>query len=385
MRNRRLDVLRCVAVLLIILHHGDIIALFTNSGWIGVDLFFVLSGFLISGLLFSEYKKRSSINCKRFYIRRALKIYPVFYVFLFLTGLVWHFYLHDPPSLTRLLHEIFFVQNYEQPVWGHTWSLAVEEHFYILLPILLLLLMRYSADRKNPFRAIPWCFAATAVACVAFRAESAYLGQPNLLWAYSATHERFDSLFFGVLIGYFYNFHGDAMANMMSRTRNRVGIAAVSATLVFPAIYLAGPRGNRLFATFGYSLLYVGAGGILLLSLYVHRVLPKSIRRALEPVGTCLAFIGMYSYPIYLWNMPAAAWFPGLMRRAMHFPNGPYSRFAVYCIANLVIGIGISRIMEYPVLRLRDRLFPAAGATRISGSEGASPSASNIAETAPST
>ena len=93
MRNKRLDILRCIAVITVILHHSGESSFFTRVGWIGVDLFFVLSGFLISGLLFSEYKKRHSISLKRFFIRRGLKIYPAFYAFLLLTGVIggWFF------------------------------------------------------------------------------------------------------------------------------------------------------------------------------------------------------------------------------------------------------------------------------------------------------
>jgi hypothetical protein len=76
------------SVVLVMIYHGIISYLFTRTGWIGVDLFFVLSGFLISGLLFSEYKKRRAIGFKRFFIRRGLKIYLAFYVFLLLTAIV---------------------------------------------------------------------------------------------------------------------------------------------------------------------------------------------------------------------------------------------------------------------------------------------------------
>src|ERR1700740_43634 len=135
MRNKRLDVLRCIAVLLVMFNHGGIWPAAAHHGWIGVDLFFVLSGFLISGLLFSEYKKRQSISFKRFFIRRGLKIYPAFYAFLLLTGITGELVFHSHPTGAQYFHEVFFVMNYEHGVWDHTWSLGVEEHFYIFLPI----------------------------------------------------------------------------------------------------------------------------------------------------------------------------------------------------------------------------------------------------------
>ena len=120
-----------------------------------MDLFFVLSGFLISGLLFSEYKKRKAISFKRFFIRRGLKIYPAFYVFLLVTGVASIRWFHSLAPPTLFLNEIFFVMNYLGGVWTHTWSLGVEEHFYILLPIFLSILIRYSSDRDDPFRILP--------------------------------------------------------------------------------------------------------------------------------------------------------------------------------------------------------------------------------------
>src|SRR6266436_3874649 len=117
MRNKRLDVLRCIAVFSVMILHGNIWPFFGNIGWVGVDLFFVLSGFLISGLLFSEYKTRNSISFKRFFIRRGLKIYPAFYLFLLLTGITGELVFRSHPKSVQYLHEIFFVMNYEHGVW----------------------------------------------------------------------------------------------------------------------------------------------------------------------------------------------------------------------------------------------------------------------------
>src|ERR1700732_285133 len=131
MRNKRLDILRCIAILLVIARHTYPRIWIGKAGWMGVDLFFVLSGFLISGLLFAEYKKNRSINWKRFLIRRGLKLYPAFYVFLLATFLT-QLGFKQVSGLSNYLGEIFYVQNYGPYIWSHTWSLAVEEHFYIL-------------------------------------------------------------------------------------------------------------------------------------------------------------------------------------------------------------------------------------------------------------
>src|SRR6267142_564411 len=326
MRNKRLDILRCVAVFLVMFDHGGIWPAVTHNGWIGVDLFFVLSGFLISGLLFSEYKTRSSISFKRFFIRRGLKIYPAFYLFLVLTGVLSRIVFRILPPTPHYLHEVFFVQNYWHGVWDRTWTLAVEEHFYIFLPVLLLLLVRLSPNRQDPFRALPWTFVVIAVLCIVFRAASVYLGVPNYHTAYTASHDRMDSLFFVALLGYLYHFL---------------------------------PRDGRFFSAFGFTCLYLGFGGVLLLSLYVKGILQGKIARCFEIVGTAAASVGMYSYSIYRWHGPAGSWFPGLVRRVLHVSLGPYERFVTYMIGSLAIGITMSKIIEYPILRLRDRIFPS--------------------------
>src|SRR5579859_7331652 len=118
-RNFNLDVLRGVAILLVVCHHLGIPG-FRLGGWIGVDLFFVLSGFLISGLLFREWKTQGTVNLARFYIRRGLKIYPAFYALLAAT-LVVNAVLPGVPSQPVTIHsvlaEAIFVQNYFPGIW----------------------------------------------------------------------------------------------------------------------------------------------------------------------------------------------------------------------------------------------------------------------------
>jgi peptidoglycan/LPS O-acetylase OafA/YrhL len=356
MRNKRLDILRCVAVVTVLLHHSGNWPFFTRTGWIGVDLFFVLSGFLISGLLFSEYKKRHAISFKRFFIRRGLKIYPAFYVFLLITGIAAEIVFHVNPTLAQYLHELFFIMDYKQGFWDHTWTLAVEEQFYIFLPIFLLIVLQFSVKRENPFRLIPWAATTIALFCVISRAGSIYIGKPNFQMAYIAFHNRMDALFFGVLIGYLYHFRPPILEKLMRPTGNRVAMVAASAVLLsFTYFY---DRENKFFATFGYSLVYLGFTGVLLLSLYVHGVLSGKFARLMELVGSAAAFVGVYSYSIYLWHGPVAAWLPGLMRRALGFPTGRSGRFMVYFFGSLVVGTVMSKLVEYPILRLRDRLFP---------------------------
>jgi peptidoglycan/LPS O-acetylase OafA/YrhL len=157
LRNSRLDILRAVAVLLVLGRHSTGPIFWNKVGWVGVDLFFVLSGFLISGLLFVEYQRTGDINWGLFFIRRGFKIYPAFYAMIFVTFL-WQLVKHQGIRWRPYLTEVLFYQSYQPDrLWGHTWSLAVEEHFYILLPLLLLLMVKFQRKRaaSDPFRMIP--------------------------------------------------------------------------------------------------------------------------------------------------------------------------------------------------------------------------------------
>lgn len=115
-RNTNLDALRAIAIFLVLGAHSGYRGLWekpwARAGWAGVDLFFVLSGFLVSGLLFIAYKERGRIDCSHFYIRRGFKIWPAFYV-LMVVGVLSDLVVRGRFVSAGLLPEIFFVQNYK--------------------------------------------------------------------------------------------------------------------------------------------------------------------------------------------------------------------------------------------------------------------------------
>jgi peptidoglycan/LPS O-acetylase OafA/YrhL len=364
MRNKRLDVLRSIAVFSVLFYHGGIGTRLDKGGWVGVDLFFVLSGFLISGLLFTEYKERGAINFKRFFLRRGLKLYPAFYAYvaaMLLYQIVSH---RTAGTLGQYLSEILYVQNYGPFIWRHTWSLAVEEHFYILLPLFLLLLIRYSPNRGNPFDVIPFVFLFVAVACLSLRLVTVLnIPQASLRdWAvyrraYATTHCRIDSLFFGVLLGYFHHFHSELAKKLLSPPRHKVGLVFLSIGLL--SVSLCLPIQNRFMLTAGLTLLYLGFGCVLMLCLHVQDVLPKGLAKPFRQIGTGCAYIGVYSYSIYLWHIAFLGWGPGFVRHVFHTQLNPVAGFAFYLVVSIAVGVLMSKLIEYPILRMRDRILPA--------------------------
>jgi peptidoglycan/LPS O-acetylase OafA/YrhL len=356
MRNKRLDVLRCVAILFVIFQHGEASVFFIRAGWIGVDLFFVLSGFLISGLLFAEYKRSGSIQMRRFLIRRGLKIYPAFYIYVAFTAVVQLFFLRMSP-LSAYLHEIFFVQNYLGGIWGHTWSLAVEEHFYILLPFFLLALLWSSSDKIDPFRRIPATFLVVAVFCQISRAISAFSVPPRFDRVYYASHNRIDALFFGVLLGYAYHFRREALERLIQPRSVRVLVGVLSIAFLSFAYWF--DRETWFFGAIGYVLIYLGCGGMLLLSLFTHNVLPQALKTLVSSAGTAFAKIGVYSYSIYLWHGAVGAYLVGRARSLLHLSLSHGEKASLFLAESLVVGVAMSVLIEYPVLHLRDKLFPS--------------------------
>jgi peptidoglycan/LPS O-acetylase OafA/YrhL len=366
-RMIQLDVLRGIAILLVLFRHtvlpwsyaGKLQPLMYHLyclGWTGVDLFFVLSGFLIGGLLFNEIKHTGKLNVKRFLIRRGFKIWPAYIVFMAFVFLVLA--RHNSITETWRLTWANWVhlQNYFGTTRGHTWSLAVEEHFYLLLPVFLLLVIPFRrADGSMP--AIPIAALTLIIVCTTLR----ILINPRLpltwLNMIGPTHMRIDSLFFGVMLAYFYHLHPKELANL---ARHRFGLILLGLALISPMAFIDQLNSPFVY-TVGFTMLYVGYGCILL--AFVHTkpgdgLLGKAMR---SPFAAILAWIGVFSYSIYLWQSEVAQQFT--MRLLPHLPQKPVSLLwlitTVLDIAGAILfGALMAKLIEMPVLSLRERLFP---------------------------
>ena len=308
-----------------------------RAGWSGVDLFFVLSGFLVSGLLFREYLAAGRIRPWRFYVRRGFKIYPNFYVMLIVTALLQT--VLGPPLVPRLvLHDATFVQNYLGPWWQHTWSLAVEEHFYLLLPPVLLLLVGSDRFREAPVRWSAVLMAALGLALLAWRSSIVIRGGTSDAVLFK-THLRLDSLAFGVLISVLWHF---APQRIVFVRRYRLALLIAGLLLTLPAYVL--PYEHPFILTIGLTMLYVGYGMVLAAVL-------TSTRRLAGPATPLFAFIGFYSYSIYLWHLPVLY--------VLRWLRLPPASAGIYFAGSLVVGVLVAKAVEIPTLRLRDRWFPA--------------------------
>jgi peptidoglycan/LPS O-acetylase OafA/YrhL len=340
-RNQSLDILRCIAILLVISRHYGHPGLLGRPGWAGVDLFFVLSGFLISGLLFGEYQCRGAIDVKRFWIRRAFKIYPAFYALMIFVFVV----CVATGQLSRnFLSDLFFLQDYIKPIAEHGWSLAVEEKFYLALPIVLLVMMR-GKNRRDPFAAIPYLFVALFAACLALRIHG-LLHFTTWDSIDRPAHLRIDSLFAGVTLGYFNHFRKEEFCR------------AGKFPLWLPAIALIAPLAfcdlqTPWMDTIGLGMLSIGFGLFMLWA--VNQTMPE------WKLLKGMAWVGRYSYSIYLWHP--------LMKNYLGYYEGGRHLITLLFYVPACLGIGrlAAYLVETPFLQLRDKLYPAQkeGAERL--------------------
>ncbi|MEQ1850948.1 MAG: acyltransferase [Chthoniobacteraceae bacterium] len=347
-RLAALDTLRGIAVLLVLARHMRLprglspwldvpIRTLERGGWIGVDLFFVLSGFLVSGLLFREWSRHGELRAGRFLIRRGFKIYPAFFVMLAVV-MIWSACFGRWPGWGPVAAEALFVQNYWAGIFPHTWTLAIEEHFYLALPLVLFALR---GEKERPFAAVPALFAGVAVGCLALRVAGAWEQVNATRASLAPTHLRVDSLLFGVFLQWLMHFHGERLGGFVLRWR--WWMLASAAALAAPAFVFELVPTWYLF-TFGFSALYVAGGLVLLVAIH------HPARRG------ALAWIGFYSYSIYLWHMAVDRIFlPLLLPRDIE----PLLWLAAYFLASIAVGVLAAWIVEMPFLRLRDRWFPS--------------------------
>ncbi len=336
-RNHSLDLLRAAAVLLVFCYHSSGVWF----GWIGVDLFFVLSGFLVSGLLFREYQSTQHVRAGRFLLRRGLKIYPQFYFFI-AAMLVFAYFQGSAPRFGQAAAELAFVQNYAAGIWGHTWSLAVEEHFYLLLTLFIVLLARRGG--ASPFRLLPAWIAVSCLAILGLRLVTWKLHpQVSLYGNVFPSHLRIDSLLAGVLAAYYQTFRREDLAAWMRRAGEWA--PRVSILLLSPVLFL--DREHPFMVTVGFSL--VSLGFLLLLLSVLHPVKPAGVpSRASRAMGR----LAQLSYGFYLWHGAVLVYAP------VHGLSIPLAMTITFG-ASLSLAFATTRLIEIPVLRWRDRCSSA--------------------------
>jgi peptidoglycan/LPS O-acetylase OafA/YrhL len=282
----RLDGLRAIAVALVIGLH---VFQRPAGGYMGVDLFFVLSGFLITTLLLEEHAFHGRVSLRRFYARRALRLVPALLVFLVVSGTVYALQGRPPWAGVALgltyLTNVGIIVGHWDASYEHLWSLAVEEQFYLAWPLLLLLGLRW----RNRF----WRLALIALAGAIAIATARYLLMPahvSVRFGWPMV-TRFDSILLGCA----------AALVRRSGWKIRTRSVAIFAFLVGAGIVAAGAAQTTIYD--GYTFAFSIAAAFLVLAAADSR------SRILSPLAAPpLVYVGKLSYALYLWHPVVLSW-----------------------------------------------------------------------------
>jgi len=328
-----LDGLRAVSITAVIvshvvfeyrrMHDQLFVRLLSNLGPLGVSVFFGISGFIITTLLIQEKDATGRIDLGAFYIRRVFRILPPFYVYLGVVALIGPRF-----PLAHFRNALLFVTNYTESNWwlGHSWSLSVEEQFYLLWPFTVVV----SGSRST--RIATWLI----LLAPAFRIASHIL-RPDISLNFMF-HTRFDSLMVGCVL---------ALERNAWRTNGVwrfLGDGRVASLSVAFLVFVSPLLTERLHGLYQFPI------GMSLEALSVGSIILWSIEHANSGVGLVLnhswiRHLGVVSYSLYLWQEPFFS---------TELVGTWVGRFPLNCLVPLGLAELSYRVIERPTMRLRD-------------------------------
>lgn len=327
------DSLRAIAVIAVLFFHLGW-PTFTY-GWLGVPFFFVLSGFLITGILLDNRDSGPRSYFMTFYTRRCLRIFPLYFLYLAVIA-VWCAWLDA--KATGWPYFLLYVQNYylgtiqfKMPPGmelGHTWSLAVEEQFYMLWPLVI-----FFASTKQLKLLIPTLITITVV--------SRYWITHNLdLYSFTPLTSNFDTLCLGALLAILYR-ESKSKLRSCSLALLLAGIGTVVIAYYLPNSTMGGFDSVFMFAL---ALFFAGVVG-----LTASGALP-SIQWKL------LSYIGKISYGLYIWHALAYNIVNGAIYHHWMPDYGAPAMDALRLAITFIFAIASFHLFELPILRIKDRI-----------------------------
>lgn len=336
-----LDGLRALAVLVVIGYHFG----FAVPAGLGVTGFFVLSGFLITWLLRKEWEADGAVSLRGFYARRTLRIFPAYFAYLAFVAVVSA--LRGTPSDPALPWALTYTVNYYNAWTGHPdgpyshlWSLAVEEQFYLLWPLLFLLCARRGR------RALAVFLGGAIVVVLGWRVALFHGVGIGESYVYNAFDTRFDSLAVGCLLAIALEWRAARRAGEAVASRSWMPLVTLAALFVSSRAEAAYAKGVGLTID-----------SVLLAVLIVQLLLLHRARSWRWIDARALRSIGIVSYPMYLYH-------PWGLAVGYKVPLPPAGQFLVGVAATLVAAAASYRLVERPFLALRGRFGSGAVAGR---------------------
>ena len=307
-----IDSLRALAVLAVIIYHVDVNYL--PGGFLGVDLFFVLSGYLISSLIIKEYRKTGSLNLYNFYIRRARRLLPAVY-FMITVGLVVMVLFNEvllrkshldaifgyiySSNWWYIFHKLDYFDSFgAQSPFKHLWSLAIEEQFYMIFPLLFLLVNRKKKSKDGTYKLNKnFLYVVLGLILVSLIAHILLFDINNISRIYFGTDTRAFSLLVGVVGAILYpmeRLHAKVtpQQNMLYSVVSLVSIATLITVMIYTSEY------NTLLYRGGFLLVAILGLIVIISSGKQHTLMSRLL--SFKPV----VFIGKISYSLYLWHFP---------------------------------------------------------------------------------
>ncbi|MFZ6687434.1 acyltransferase family protein [Undibacterium sp. SXout11W] len=365
-RLNGLDTLRALAISLVLMsHYGVVVShkptfgFLTDIGWMGVDLFFVLSGYLIGNQVISAFARGEGLSLKTFFARRLLRTLPNYYVVL---ALYFVFSAELAGSATAPIWRFLsFTQNiglHFGETFSHSWSLCVEEQFYVILPLVAVMIAGYKKSLK-----LAWGILIAAIlAGMSFRGYSwLEYGRQSMndvdyaVRIYYSSFARFDELLPGVAIALLKNYH-TALYEKITRQGNLLLALGATAFVIMAYLMLNNFQTdidgfNFYLMTFGFSMLSWSFALLTLAALSTTSLLHK-IR---VPGAERLA---LWSYAIYLAHKPIFKLLVAPLKAWNIDCNAPLGISIVMGVA-IVGGWLLYRLVETPFMNLRAKFFPA--------------------------
>ncbi|WP_114934583.1 acyltransferase family protein [Haemophilus influenzae] len=296
-----IDGLRAIAVISVIIYHLN--ENWLSGGFLGVDIFFVISGFLITGIIITEIQQ-NSFSLKQFYTRRIKRIYPAFITVMALVSFIASviFIYNDFNKLRKTIElAIAFLSNFylgltqgyfdlsanENPVL-HIWSLAVEEQYYLIFPLILILAYKKFREIKVLFIiTLILFFILLATSFVSANFYKEVLHQPNI---YYLSNLRFPELLVGSLLAIYHNLSNKVQ---LSKQVNNI-LAILSTLLLFSCLFLMN---NNIAFIPGITLILP----CIFTALIIHTTSQNNIVK-LCLSNKAIVFIGKISYSLYLYH-----------------------------------------------------------------------------------